>query len=123
MKLIRVNTKPVDFVHTWFRFLVGLGKILDGLTECITLGYLVGYFGTWAAKRLISREYRKEIKMKVFKTQLCDYGGPCVVHEPESVIDELRRLLPEMAEGESFTVTVVEMDEEEYGNLPEFLGY
>ena len=63
--------------------------------------------------------------MKVFKTQLCDYGGPCVVHELESVIDELRGLLPEMAEGETFTITVEEMDEEEYKNLPEsdFLGY
>ena len=61
--------------------------------------------------------------MKVFKTQLWDFSGPCVVHEPESVIDELRQVLPEMGEGDSFTVTVEEMDEEEYKNLPEFMGY
>lgn len=61
--------------------------------------------------------------MKVFKTQLLDFNGPCVVHEPESVIDELRQVLPEMGEGDAFTVTVAEMDEEEYENLPEFLGY
>lgn len=61
--------------------------------------------------------------MKVFKTQYCGFGGPCVVHESESVLDELRQLLPEMFEGDSFTVTVAEMDEEEYENLPEFLGY
>ena len=61
--------------------------------------------------------------MKVFKTQYCGFGGPCVVDDPESVLDELRQLLPEMFEGDSFTITVAEMDEEEYKNLPEFLGY
>ena len=61
--------------------------------------------------------------MKVFETQLSDYNGPCVVHEPESVMEELRQLLPELAEGDSFTVTVTEMDEEEYKGLPEFMGY
>ena len=61
--------------------------------------------------------------MKVFETQLSGYNGPCVVHEPESVIDELRRTLPEMGVGDSFTITVEEMDEKEYKNLPEFLGY
>lgn len=61
--------------------------------------------------------------MKVFKTQLWDFGGPCVVHEMESVLDEIRRVLPEMSVGDSFTITVEEMDEKEYKNLPEFLGY
>ena len=61
--------------------------------------------------------------MKVFKTQYCGFGGPCVARETESVIDELRQLLPEMFEGDSFIITVAEMGEEEYENLPEFLGY
>lgn len=61
--------------------------------------------------------------MKVFKTQLRDYNGPCVVHEPESVIDEIRQILAEMDVGDAFTVTIAEMDREEYENLPEFLGY
>ena len=61
--------------------------------------------------------------MKVFKTQYCGFGGPCVACEAESVIDELRQLLPEMFEGEVFTITVAEMDKEEYENLPEFSGY
>lgn len=61
--------------------------------------------------------------MKVFKTQYCDFGGPCVVHKPESVLDELRQLLPEMSVGDVFTITIVEMDKEEYEDLPEFLGY
>ena len=61
--------------------------------------------------------------MKVFKTQLQGYNGPCVVHGPEAVIDELQALLPGMFEGDSFTVTVAEISEEEYKNLPEFLGY
>ena len=56
--------------------------------------------------------------IKVFKTQLWDFSGPCVVHEPATVSDELRQLLPEMAVGDSFTVTVEEIDEEEYKNLP-----
>ena len=42
MKLIRINTKPVDFAHVWFRILVGVGKILDGLCEVLSFGYLVG---------------------------------------------------------------------------------
>ena len=59
----------------------------------------------------------------MFKTQYDGFGGPCVVSEAESVLDELRQLLPEMFEGEVFTITIAEMDEEEYENLPEFSGY
>ena len=62
-------------------------------------------------------------KIKVFKTQLEDYNGPCVVHRVESVLDELKQTLPEMAIGDSFIITVGEMDRMEYKKLPEFLGY
>jgi len=61
--------------------------------------------------------------MKVFKTQLEGYCGPCVFHQVESVLDHLRTVLPEMAVGDSFTIAVHEMDEKEYKNLPEFPGY
>lgn len=61
--------------------------------------------------------------MKVFETQLRGYNGPCVVHDVESVLEELKQLLPEMASGDQFSVAAAEMDEEEYKNLPEFSGY
>lgn len=61
--------------------------------------------------------------MKVFKTRLEGYNGPIVVNKWESVILELQNLISEMSVGDVFTVTLDEMDEEEYSNLPEFTGY
>lgn len=59
-KLIRTNHKPIDAIHILFRLLIGLGEILDGLIEILTLGYLVGYFGLESAKLMARRNYRKK---------------------------------------------------------------
>lgn len=59
-RFIRLNQKPVDFIHVLFRLLIGAGEILDGLIEIASLGYLVGYFGLYFTTTMVSRNHKKK---------------------------------------------------------------
>lgn len=61
--------------------------------------------------------------MKVWITQLSDCCGPVIWKHLEDVITELKELTEEMQEGDSFTVTLGEMTQEEFDTLSEFAGY
>lgn len=62
--------------------------------------------------------------MIVWQTQVKGLCGPCCWRNLEDAITELRELAEEIKDDlGSFTITAVEMTEEEFDNLPEFAGY
>lgn len=62
-------------------------------------------------------------KIRVYCTQISECCGPVVWKNIKDVLTEVEEMLPEVAVGDSFTITVEEMEEEEFDNLEEFAGY
>ena len=62
--------------------------------------------------------------MIVYKTQAQASGyGPLVWTSFQDVLIGLADIYEEMSVGDTFTLEIAEMTQEEYDNLPEFEGY
>jgi hypothetical protein len=61
--------------------------------------------------------------MRIYITQMSDCCGPVGWRTLEEAVAELRELAEEMSEGDTWTIGVKEMTDEEFSSLPDFTGY
>lgn len=74
-------------------------------------------------ERQVQEKRKTMSKIKIYLTQVSGLNGPVAFAEEFSVIEELKFHIEELSIGDTFTVTVAEMTQEDFDALADFEGY